>query len=35
MREFAELLLDQGKLKLGWEQAHPILEIHLQRITGA
>ena len=35
MREFAELLLDLGKLKLGWTQAHPILEIHLQRITGA
>ena len=35
MREFAELLLDLGKLKLGWEQAHPILEIYLQRLTGA
>ena len=31
MREFAELLLDQGKLKLGWEQAHPILDLQLQK----
>ncbi len=31
MRELAELLLDQGKLKRGWAQAEPILEIRLQQ----
>ena len=31
MQEFTQLLLDLGKLKLGWNQAHPILELHLSR----
>ena len=30
-RELAELLLDLGKLKLGWAQAHPIIDLHLQK----
>lgn len=34
MRELAELLLDLGKMKLGWAKAHPIIEIHLQRELG-
>ena len=33
MHEFAELLLDQGKVKLGWAKACPILEIYLQRFA--
>jgi DNA primase len=32
--EFAQLLLDQGKVKLGWEKACPILEFHLHRLAG-
>ena len=31
MRELAELLLDLGKMKRGWTQAHPILDLYLQR----
>lgn len=31
--EFAQILLDQGKVKLGWEKACPILELHLQRLS--
>ena len=31
MQEYTQILLDQGKLKLGWAQAHPILELHLAR----
>ena len=31
--EFAQILLDQGKVKLGWEKACPILELHLQRLA--
>ncbi len=34
-QEFAELLLDQSKLKLGWEKACPILDVHLQRMADA
>ncbi|HPT16515.1 MAG TPA: DNA primase [Kiritimatiellia bacterium] len=30
-RELAELLLDLGKLKLGWAQAHPIIDLYLQK----
>lgn len=33
MRDFTQLLLDLGKLKLGWAQAHPILELHLARLA--
>ena len=33
LREFAELLLDQSRLKLGWEKACPILDLHLQRMA--
>lgn len=29
LREFAQLLLDQRQLKLGWAQACPIIELHL------
>ena len=31
MQEFTQLLLDLGKLKLGWAPAHPILDLHLSR----
>ena len=31
--EFAQILLDQGKVKLGWAKACPILELHLQRLA--
>ena len=34
LREYAQLLLDLGKLKLGWAQAHPIIDLYLQRVTG-
>lgn len=33
MVEFAELLLDQGKLKLGWEKACPIMDLYLLRFA--
>lgn len=33
MHEFAQLLLDQGKVKLGWAQACPIMDIYLQRFA--
>ena len=33
MREFAQLLLDQGKVKLGWAQACPIMDLYLQRFA--
>lgn len=32
-QEFAQLLLDQGKVKLGWEKACPIMDLHLQRLA--
>jgi DNA primase len=35
MREVAELLLDLNKLKRGWAQAEPILDLYLQRQAGA
>jgi hypothetical protein len=35
LQEFVQLLLDQGKIKHGWEKACPILEIHLQRFADA
>ena len=31
MREIAELLLDLNKLKRGWAQAEPILDLYLQK----
>lgn len=31
--EFAQLLLDQGKMKLGWDKACPIMECHLHRFA--
>jgi DNA primase len=31
--EFAQILLDQGKLKLGWAQACPIMDLYLQRFA--
>ena len=34
-QEFAELLLDQSKLKLGWEKASLILDVYLQRMADA
>ena len=33
MHEFAQLLLDQGKVKLGWAQACPIMDLYLQRFA--
>ncbi len=33
MQEFAQMLLDQGKMKLGWAQAHPIIELYLQKLA--
>jgi len=33
VEEFAQLLLDQGKMKLGWEKASPIMECHLHRFA--
>jgi len=30
---FAQLLLDQGKMKLGWDKASPIMECHLHRFA--
>ncbi len=35
LQEFAQILLDLGKLKLGWEQAQSILELHLHRLDEA
>ena len=35
LREYAQLLLDLGKLKLGWARAHPILELYLQKLLDA
>ena len=35
LTEYAQLLLDLGKLKLGWERAHPILELYLQKFLDA
>ncbi len=32
LQEYTELLLDQKKLKAGWEQAQRIIEIHLRRL---
>ena len=34
IRELAELLTDQGKLKLGWAQAQSVLTRHLDRVCG-
>ena len=31
--DFAQLLLDQGKVKLGWAQACPIMDYYLQRFA--
>jgi DNA primase len=31
--EFAQILLDQGKMKLGWEKACPIMDCHLHRMA--
>ena len=31
LREYAQLLLDQGQLKLGWARAHPIIDLYLAR----
>ncbi|NCA83026.1 MAG: DNA primase [Opitutae bacterium] len=33
MHEFAQLLLDQGKVKRGWAQACPIMDFYLQRFA--
>lgn len=33
MREIAELLLDLNKLKRGWAQAEPILDLYLQKFA--
>ncbi|HAL92082.1 MAG TPA: DNA primase [Verrucomicrobia bacterium] len=33
LQEYAQLLLDLGKMKLGWARAHPIIELHLQRLA--
>ena len=33
LHEFAQLLLDIGKLKHGWESAAPILDFHLRRMA--
>ena len=33
MREIAELLLDLNKLKRGWGQAEPILDLYLQKLA--
>lgn len=33
LHEYAQLLLDLGKMKLGWVRAHPIIELYLQRIS--
>ncbi len=33
VEEFAQLLLDQGKMKLGWEKASLIIECHLHRFA--
>ena len=35
LREYAQLLLDLGKLKLGWARAHPILDLYLQKLLDA
>ena len=35
LQEYAQLLLDLGKLKLGWARAHPILELYLQKLLDA
>ena len=35
LTEYAQLLLDLGKLKLGWERGHPILELYLQKFLDA
>jgi len=33
VEEFAQLLLDQGRMKMGWEKASPIMECHLHRFA--
>ncbi len=33
LQEFGALLLDQSKVKLGWEKACPILDLHLHRFA--
>lgn len=33
LQEYGELLLDQGKVKLGWDKACPILDIYLHRFA--
>ena len=35
LQEYAQLLLDLGKLKLGWARAHPILELYSQKFLDA
>lgn len=34
LQEFAQLLLDLKQLQGGWDQAQPILEIHLRQLEG-
>jgi len=33
VEEFAQILLDQGKMKLGWDSACPIMDCHLHRMA--
>ncbi len=33
LREYVQLVLDLEKLKRGWAQAHPIIDLHLQRLA--
>jgi len=33
VEEFAQILLDQGKMKLGWDSACPIMDCHLHRFA--
>jgi DNA primase len=33
LQEYGELLLDQGKVKLGWDKACPIMDLYLHRFA--